>query len=83
MAALSAAHDVLEQCPGWRVVSVQAAGQDGTPARYDLIVRDELTGTIRALHSEQEWAAFRREMRERGHPVLQPGSGHGDGPQAR
>jgi hypothetical protein len=83
MAALSAAHDVLEQCPGWRVVSVQAAGQDGTPARYDLIVRDELTGTIRALHSEQEWAAFRREMRVRGHPVLQPGSGHGDEPQAR
>jgi hypothetical protein len=83
MAVLSAAHDVLEQCPGWRIVTIQAVGHDSTSARYDLIVRHEHTGTIRALHSEQEWAAFRREMRERGHPVLQPGGGRGDEPRAR
>jgi hypothetical protein len=77
LAALSAARDVLEQYPQWRIVSIQVDTHDATYRRYHLTVRHELTGSLRFIYTPQDWATFLREMREIRQMIPQPGNGSG------
>ena len=77
LAALSAARDVLEQYPQWRIVSIQVDTHDATYRHYHLTICHELTGALRFIYTPQDWATLLREMREIRQTIPQPGSGRG------
>jgi hypothetical protein len=84
MDALGAARDMLEQCRGWHIVSIQLDAQDQRSRRYHLTVRHDLTGTVQFMYTPQDLATFLRAVRESGQTITQPqpGSGRGGNPAA-